>query len=67
MRLAPNLAVAGHPDATGRMPVFGGEEAIVEVKTRGPAAFKRWQAMGAEISHPDSVAQAAVYSHREIR
>ena len=45
------------------MPVFGGEEAIVEVKTRGPAAFKRWQAMGAEISHPDSVAQAAVYSH----
>ncbi len=63
VRLAPNLVVSGHPDATGRMPVFGGEEAIVEVKTRGPAAFKRWQAMGAEISHPDSVAQAAVYSH----
>ena len=63
VRLAPNLTVAGHPDATGRMPVFGGEEAIVEVKTRGPAAFKRWQAMGAEISHPDSVAQAAVYTH----
>ena len=63
VRLAPNLVVSGHPDATGRMPVFGGEEAVVEVKTRGPAAFKRWQAMGAEISHPDSVAQAAVYSH----
>ena len=61
--LAPNLTVSGHPDATGRIPVFGGDELIVEVKTRGPAAFKRWQAMGAEISHPDSVAQAAVYSH----
>ena len=63
VKLAPNLVVSGHPDATGRMPVFGGEEAIVEVKTRGPAAFKRWQAMGAEISHPDSVAQAAVYTY----
>ncbi len=63
VRLAPNLTVTGHPDATGRMPVFGGAETIVEVKTRGPAAFKRWQAMGAEISHPDSVAQAAVYSY----
>ena len=45
------------------MPVFGGEEAVIEVKTRGPAAFKRWQAMGAEISHPDSVVQAAVYTY----
>lgn len=63
VRLTPNLTVSGHPDATGRMPVFGGEEAIVEVKTRGSSAFKRWQAMGAEISHPESVAQAAVYSH----
>ena len=63
VRLAPNLTVSGHPDATGRIPVFGGDDLIVEVKTRGPAAFKRWQAMGAEISHPDSVAQAAVYSH----
>ena len=61
--LAPNLTVSGHPDATGRMPVFGEEDVIVEVKTRGPAAFKRWQTMGAEISHPDSVAQAAIYSH----
>ena len=63
VRLAPNLSVAGHPDATGRIPVFGGDELVVEVKTRGPAAFKRWQSMGAEISHPDSVAQAAVYTH----
>ncbi len=63
VRLAPNLTVSGHPDATGRMPVFGGSEAIVEVKTRGPAAYKRWKAMGAELSHPDSVAQAAVYNY----
>ena len=29
----------------------------------GPAAFKRWRTMGAEISHPDSVAQVAVYTY----
>ena len=34
----------------------------IEVKTRGPEAFKRWQTLGAERSHPDSVAQAACYS-----
>lgn len=61
--LAPGLTVAGHPDATGRIPVIGGEPVAIEVKTRGPAAFKRWQTMGAEISHPDSVAQAAVYTY----
>ena len=62
-RLAPGLTVAGHPDATGRIPVIGGESVVIEVKTRGPSAFKRWQTMGAEISHPDSVAQAAVYTY----
>ena len=61
--LAPGLKVAGHPDATGRIPVIGGEPVVIEVKTRGPSAFKRWQTMGAEISHPDSVAQAAVYTY----
>ena len=35
---------------------------VIEVKTRGPEAFKRWQMLGAERSHPDSVAQAACYS-----
>lgn len=39
-----------------------GEEKVVEVKTRGPEAFKRWRALGAERSHPAAVAQAAVYS-----
>ena len=43
--------------------MFGGDELVVEVKTRGPAAFKRWQTMGAEISHPDSAAQAAIYTY----
>ena len=42
-------------------PAFG-EERVVEVKTRGPEAFKRWMTLGAERSHPASVAQAAVYS-----
>ena len=34
VQLAPNLKVTGHPDATGVMPLFGGE-AVIEVKTRG--------------------------------
>ena len=55
------LLVTGHPDATGVMPLFGGE-AVIEVKTRGPEAFKRWRALGAERSHPASVAQAAFYT-----
>ncbi|MCY4392944.1 MAG: hypothetical protein OXE43_12985 [Chloroflexi bacterium] len=61
LQLTPTVKVTGHPDATGRMPLFG-EETVIEVKTRGPAAFKRWQALGAERSHPDSVAQAALYT-----
>ncbi len=62
LQLTPTVKVTGHPDATGHMPLFG-EEAVIEVKTRGPSAFKRWQALGAERSHPDSVAQAALYTH----
>ena len=53
LQLTRTVKVTGHPDATGRMPLFG-EEAVIEVKTRGPSAFKRWQALGAERSHPDS-------------
>lgn len=61
-QLTPAVKVTGHPDATGRLPLFG-EEAVVEVKTRNPSAFKRWQTLGAERSHPDSVAQAALYTY----
>ena len=39
-----------------------GDEMLVEVKTRGPEAFRRWQTLGAERSHPASVAQAAFYT-----
>ena len=60
--LTPGVTVTGHPDATGTPPLFG-EEAIIEVKTRGPSAFKRWQTLGAERSHPDAVAQAALYTY----
>ena len=42
-------------------PAHGGEM-VVEVKTRGPEAFKRWRTLGAERSHPASVAQAAFYT-----
>ena len=40
-----------------------GDEMVVEVKTRGPEAFKRWRTLGAERSHPQSVAQAAFYTY----
>ena len=39
-----------------------GDPVVVEVKTRGPEAFKRWRTLGAERSHPASVAQAAFYT-----
>ena len=42
-------------------PVYG-DEMVVEIKTRGPEAFRRWQTLGAERSHPASVAQAAFYT-----
>ena len=47
----------GEPDA----PVFG-KEMVVEIKTRGTEAFRRWRTLGAERSHPASVAQAAFYT-----
>ncbi len=78
VELSDSLVVSGHPDATGFPPVLGSDaidnflfddeppldsdELVIEVKTRGPEAFKRWQTLGAERSHPDSVAQAACYS-----
>ena len=43
-------------------PRYGGEM-VVEVKTRGPEAFKRWRTLGAERSHPQSVTQAAFYTY----
>ena len=39
-----------------------GKELVVEIKTRGPEAFKRWRTLGAERSHPASVVQAAFYT-----
>ena len=61
VEVGPNITVTGHPDATGVLPLFGGD-AVIEVKTRGPEAFKRWQVLGAERSHPASVWQAAFYT-----
>ncbi len=43
-------------------PAVPEDELVIEVKTRGPEAFKRWRTLGAERSHPESVAQAACYS-----
>ena len=44
-----------------KSPAYG-EEMVVEVKTRGPEAFKRWRTLGAERSHPAAVAQTAIYT-----
>ena len=62
MRLGPNLVVTGHVDATGIVPIFGDEPSVIEIKTRGPEAYKRWRTLGAERSHPESVWQAALYT-----
>ena len=43
-----------------------GDAMVVEIKTRGPEAFRRWRTLGAERSHPASVAQAAFYSLGEF-
>ena len=43
-----------------------GDPMVVEIKTRGPEAFKRWRTLGAERSHPASVAQAAFYTLGEF-
>ena len=51
----------GEPETTAY-----GEPMVVEIKTRGPDAFKRWRTLGAERSHPASVAQAAFYSLGEF-
>ena len=63
LRLGPTLLVSGHVDAAGVAPIFGNEPCIVEVKTRGPEAFKKWRTLGAERSHPESVWQAAFYTY----
>ena len=59
--ISPTMRVSGHPDATGIMPIFGGE-VVIEVKTRNPDAFKRWQVLGAERSHSNAVVQVAAYT-----
>ncbi|MDE2861744.1 MAG: hypothetical protein OXL35_09765 [Chloroflexota bacterium] len=51
----------GEPDA----PAYG-TPMVVEIKTRGPEAFRRWQTLGAERSHPAAVAQAAFYTLGEF-
>lgn len=63
LRLGPTLTVSGHVDATGVIPIFGNAASVIEVKTRGPEAYKKWRTLGAERSHPESVWQAAIYTY----
>ena len=48
-------------DEEPEAPAYG-DPMVVEIKTRGPEAFRRWRTLGAERSHPASVAQAAFYT-----
>ena len=52
-------------DEEPEAPAYG-DPMVVEIKTRGPEAFRRWRTLGAERSHPASVAQAAFYSLGEF-
>ena len=70
VRMPVERGEAVSESATVQMLLFGDEPAappygdpmVVEIKTRGPEAFKRWRTLGAERSHPASVAQAAFYT-----
>ena len=74
VRMPVERGEAVSESATVQMLLFGDEPAappygdpmVVEIKTRGPEAFKRWRTLGAERSHPASVAQAAVYTLGEF-
>ena len=52
-------------DDEPQAPAYG-DAMVVEIKTRGPEAFRRWRTLGAERSHPASVAQAAFYTLGEF-
>ena len=60
LRLGPNMLVIGHPDATGVAPLpdrgpgqaFGGKPSVIEVKTRGPEAYRRWRTLGGGAQPP---------------
>ena len=70
VRMPVERGEAVSESATVQMLLFGdkpatppyGDPMVVEIKTRGPEAFKRWRTLGAERSHPASVAQAAFYT-----
>ena len=74
VRMPVERGEAVSESATVQMLLFGdepaappyGDQMVVEIKTRGPEAFKRWRTLGAERSHPASVAQAAFYTLGEF-
>ena len=56
------LQITGHVDALGIIP-YSKKVAVIEIKTRSSGEFKRWQDLGAEISHPATVLQLAAYTY----
>ena len=56
------MRVEGYPDAFGTNGAFDDNPKVIEVKTRGAGAFKRWAQVGTVRSHPEAAAQAAIYT-----
>ena len=61
LRLSRGIEVAGHHDLMAIPPDNSGGLRLVEVKCRNSDDYVRWERMGAELTHPESVAQTAIY------
>ena len=67
VNLTPGIMVVGRPTAIVTAdPAYDGDPdqrpVALALKTRGDNGYKRWQHLGAERSHPETVVQAAIYS-----
>ena len=58
--ITDGLTVTGHIDVL-LLDVGIEEEFVGEVKTRGSEAYKNWEVLGVERSHPNTVQQMAMY------
>lgn len=67
VQIAPGVIVVGRPTAVVTAdPAYDGDPeqrpAALVLKTRGDNSYRRWLNLGAERSHPEAVAQGAIYS-----
>ena len=61
LQLGPRIQVTGHHDLMAIPPDKTGGLRLVEVKCRNSDDYGRWEKLGAELTHPESVAQTAIY------